>query len=41
MFGYQPGWGLPSPADQEELARLMAGTVPQGGSAPPSEHAEG
>lgn len=41
VFGYQPRWGLPSPADQEELARLMAGTVPQGGSAPPSEHAEG
>ena len=40
VFGYQPGWGLPSPADRDELARLMAGTVPQGGSAPPSEHAE-
>ncbi len=41
VFGYQPGWGLPSRADQEALLQLMLGTVPQGGSATPSEHAEG
>ena len=40
VFGYEAGWGLPSAADQEELLRLLSGTVPVGGSAPPSEHAE-
>jgi hypothetical protein len=34
--GYDdPGWGLPSPRQQEEVRRLMAG-APEGGSAPPS-----
>ena len=25
LFGYEPGWGLPSPTDREELRRLMQG----------------
>jgi glutamate synthase domain-containing protein 2 len=36
VYGYSPGWGLPSAADQDEVRRLMAGTAPTGGSAPPS-----
>jgi glutamate synthase domain-containing protein 2 len=35
VYGYQPGWGLPSPECREELEQLMAG-APQGGSAPRS-----
>ena len=35
------GWGLPSAADRAEIARLMAGEAPQGGSAPPSATAQG
>ncbi len=35
-FGYQPGWGMPSAADRDELVRLMTATAPQGGSAEPS-----
>ena len=40
VFGYEPGWGMPSPADQAELARLMA-PAPEGGSAPVSPTAQG
>jgi tetrahydromethanopterin S-methyltransferase subunit H len=36
VYGYRPGWGMPSAADQAELVRLMSGEAPQGGSAPPS-----
>jgi glutamate synthase domain-containing protein 2 len=41
VYGYQSGWGLPSPADRAEIARLMAAEAPQGGSAPPSPSAAG
>lgn len=41
VFGYEPGWGLPSETDQSALFEAMEATVPRGGSAPPSEHAEG
>jgi len=27
VFGYRPGWGLPSPTDQEEIRRLVATRV--------------
>ncbi len=36
VYGYDPGWGLPSPADRSEIARIMLGKAPQGGSALPS-----
>ncbi|MEV0427278.1 FMN-binding glutamate synthase family protein [Micromonospora sp. NPDC050495] len=36
VYGYRPGWGLPSAADQSEIIRLMTAEAPQGGSAPPS-----
>jgi|tagenome__1003787_1003787.scaffolds.fasta_scaffold20979083_3 glutamate synthase domain-containing protein 2 len=39
VYGYEPGWGLPSPADREEIIAIMTGSAPQGGSAPPSETA--
>ncbi len=35
VYGYAPGWGLPSAADRAELMRLMDG-APRGGTAPPS-----
>ena len=39
--GYDdPAWGLPSPAQQEEIRRLMAG-APEGGAAPRSDTATG
>jgi glutamate synthase domain-containing protein 2 len=41
VYGYQAGWGLPSPADQADIVRLMTGEAPQGGSAPPSSSAAG
>jgi glutamate synthase domain-containing protein 2 len=41
VYGYQPGWGLPSAADQAEIVRLMTAAEPQGGSAPPSASAVG
>ena len=28
VFGYQPGWGLPSQVDQAEVRALMAGQIP-------------
>lgn len=30
VYGYQPGWGLPSVDDLAEITRLMAATAPQG-----------
>ena len=27
VFGYEPGWGLPSPRDREETARIMTATA--------------
>ncbi|MEV6303155.1 FMN-binding glutamate synthase family protein [Actinoplanes sp. NPDC051861] len=41
VYGYRPGWGLPSPADRETVIALMTATEPQGGSAPPSPQAAG
>jgi hypothetical protein len=41
VYGYEPGWGLPSPADRADIARLMTAEAPQGGSAPPSPSAAG
>ncbi|MBM0202167.1 FMN-binding glutamate synthase family protein [Micromonospora sp. STR1s_5] len=41
VYGYRPDWGLPSPADQAEIIRLMVPEAPQGGSAPPSATAVG
>lgn len=41
VYGYEPGWGLPSAADRAAIAAIMAGGSPQGGSAPPSEDAVG
>ena len=41
LVGYDdPGWGLPSPAQQEEIRRIMAG-APEGGAAPRSGTATG
>jgi glutamate synthase domain-containing protein 2 len=39
VYGYQPGWGLPSAADRAEIVRIMTAEAPQGGSAIPSEDA--
>ncbi|MEU2663657.1 FMN-binding glutamate synthase family protein [Micromonospora sp. NPDC007220] len=36
VYGYRPGWGLPSAADRAQIARLMTAEAPQGGTAPPS-----
>jgi glutamate synthase domain-containing protein 2 len=36
VYGYEPGWGLPSAQDRAEIVRLMTAEAPQGGSAPPS-----
>ncbi|MGS2616622.1 FMN-binding glutamate synthase family protein [Micromonospora sp. LZ34] len=41
VYGYRPEWGLPSPADQAEIVRLMTPEAPQGDSAPPSATAVG
>jgi hypothetical protein len=41
VYGYEPGWGLPSAADRAEIARIMTAGAPQGGSAPPSADAVG
>ena len=40
-YGYRPGWGLPSAADQAVIAELMTANEPQRGSAPPSPSAAG
>jgi glutamate synthase domain-containing protein 2 len=36
VYGYDPSWGYPSTADRRDIVALMAGTAPQGGSAPAS-----
>jgi glutamate synthase domain-containing protein 2 len=41
VYGYQPGMGLPSERDREEIIRMMTCTGPQGGSAAPSRSAVG
>jgi glutamate synthase domain-containing protein 2 len=41
VYEYEPGWGLPSAADREEIVRIMTAGAPQGGSAPPSPDAVG
>jgi glutamate synthase domain-containing protein 2 len=41
VYDYEDGWGLPSADDQAEIARIMRGEAPQGGSAPPSPTAAG
>jgi tetrahydromethanopterin S-methyltransferase subunit H len=41
VYGYRPGWGLPSAADQAAIAALMSAGEPQGGTAPPSPSAVG
>jgi hypothetical protein len=41
VYGYQPGMGLPSAADREEIVRLMTIREPQGSSKPPSRSAAG
>ena len=41
VYGYQPGWGLPSAADRAEIVRIMTAEAPEGGSAPPSPDAVG
>ncbi|GIJ24769.1 FMN-binding glutamate synthase family protein [Micromonospora lutea] len=40
VYGYRPGWGLPSAADREAVVQLMSTEAPQGGSAPPSRTAQ-
>ena len=40
VYGYEPGWGLPSAADQAEIVRIMTAEAPQGGSATPSPTAQ-
>jgi glutamate synthase domain-containing protein 2 len=41
VYDYQPGWGLPSPADQKAIVQLMTDLDHQGSSAPPSSTAAG
>jgi glutamate synthase domain-containing protein 2 len=41
VYGYRPGWGLPSQADRDQIIRLMTATAPQGGSAEASATAQG
>ncbi|WP_346618789.1 FMN-binding glutamate synthase family protein [Blastococcus montanus] len=41
VYGYEPGWGLPSAADRAAITAIMCGQGEQGGSAPPSEDAVG
>ena len=40
VYGYRPGWGMPSERDQAEIVRLMTATEEQGGTAPPSPTAQ-
>ncbi|PRY49779.1 glutamate synthase domain-containing protein 2 [Geodermatophilus tzadiensis] len=40
VYGYEPGWGMPSAADRAAIVELMTAGAPQGGSAPPSEDAQ-
>jgi glutamate synthase domain-containing protein 2 len=39
VYGYEPGWGLPSKADRAEIIRIMMAEGPHGGSATPSADA--
>ncbi|MGR7026852.1 FMN-binding glutamate synthase family protein [Geodermatophilus sp. URMC 62] len=39
VYGYEPGWGMPSAADRSAIVELMTAGAPQGGSAEPSEDA--
>jgi glutamate synthase domain-containing protein 2 len=39
VYGYEPGWGLPSEDDRKAIIAIMAGEATQGGSAPPSRSA--
>ncbi|MDK3257604.1 FMN-binding glutamate synthase family protein [Blastococcus capsensis] len=41
IYDYEPGWGLPSPADRAAIAEIMTGEAPEGGTAPPSPTAVG
>src|SRR4051794_34610907 len=41
VYGYAPGWGLPSAADRAEIVALMSAEASQGGSAPASPTAAG
>ncbi|CCG03895.1 FMN-binding glutamate synthase family protein [Blastococcus saxobsidens] len=41
VYGYEAGWGLPSPADRAAIAAIMTGEGPEGGTAPPSPTAVG
>ncbi len=41
VYGYRPGWGLPSAADRQRVVALMTAGDEQGGSAPPSPTAAG
>ncbi len=36
VYGYDTAWGYPSEEDRKKIVALMAGTAPQGGSAPAS-----
>ncbi len=40
IYGYEPTWGGVSSRVSAEIVDVMANSAPQGGSAPPSEHAE-
>ncbi|HZH21193.1 MAG TPA: FMN-binding glutamate synthase family protein [Geodermatophilus sp.] len=40
VYGYEPGWGLPSAADRAEIVRIMTAGEEQGGSATPSPTAQ-
>ncbi|MFB9237584.1 FMN-binding glutamate synthase family protein [Plantactinospora siamensis] len=41
VYGYRPGWGLPSTTDRADIVRIMTAAAPQGGSATPSATAQG
>ena len=42
VYGYQPGWGVPSQEDQDELARLMeAHSEPEAATEGPPETSHG
>jgi hypothetical protein len=36
VYAYERGWDLPAGPDRRDIAALMAGSAPQGGSAPPA-----
>ena len=41
VYGYRPGWGLPSAEDRRAIIELMTARDEQGGSAPASPSAVG